>query len=514
MREPNLVIGTAPYDAEAITAADGAFAVTLIPGEYLLTVKADHYLTQEYGQRVFGGKGKRIIVRAGESVGGVDLRLTKSGTISGTVVDAAGAPMAKVAVQAFVREYVLRDDMHWRLSGTSLSLTDDQGRYSLRDLNPDNYYVRAFVQTNPLLREATQAGVRTAPREGYLPRFYPDTADPAAAGVIRVPPAGEIHGIQVTVRSTFSASLSGTVVLPAEAPGVGNNTTGAAQGPAVFTSQIALIPVGLHDVSETRAVYATSDDGTFRFGNLLPGEYRIIAASDPAGRLLSVVQSVDIQPGRNSEVTLALQPALDVAGRLIVDGQAPAAFDPAKVLVGLTLVGDYTRFDDIRRDVLAPANPDGTFVIRGVIPGAQYTLSISSRGNESPYVSRVLYGAWDAWPVPMTISKGAPPISVHVGFGRGWVEATVVDGKQPIEGAQVVLTSVDHPPRYAAAVTDREGKVRLPSETPGQYELFAWESAKYGDWLDPDFMSAFAGKGKRIVIEAGKSASEVIQVLD
>ncbi|HEX4996771.1 MAG TPA: carboxypeptidase-like regulatory domain-containing protein, partial [Terriglobia bacterium] len=186
------------------TAADGTFRFTgLTAGDYTLAVTADRYLPQEYGQRVPGGRARVLTVQANENVGGADFQLTRLGIIAGTVVDATGAPMARVRIQVYVKGRSTSESPNGNWARIGNSVTDSQGRYRLDNLRPGDYYVSVFPQSTS-----------AAP---YVPLFHPGASDIESATPIVVPAAGELNGIDFRVSATKPAEITGKVTLPGAA---------------------------------------------------------------------------------------------------------------------------------------------------------------------------------------------------------------------------------------------------------------------------------------------------------
>src|SRR5262245_40161091 len=68
----------------AFTDAQGKFAFrNLAAGSYRLTFSANGYVRQEYGQRVFPGRGVEIRLVAGQAMKDVVAEVTPTGSISG-----------------------------------------------------------------------------------------------------------------------------------------------------------------------------------------------------------------------------------------------------------------------------------------------------------------------------------------------------------------------------------------------------------------------------------------------
>ena len=95
----------------------------------------------------------------------------------------------------------------------------------------------------------------------------------------------------------------------------------------------------------------------------------------------------------------------------------------------------------------------------------------------------------------------APPITVILGLANGQVSGAVTAEKpESIQGATVVLvpeaSKRQQPVAYRTSTLDQYGKFHLTGVPPGEYKLFAWDAVEPGQWMDPDFLSAFESKGR------------------
>jgi hypothetical protein len=128
----------------AETANDGTYVFTDVPpGEYVVSVTLEQYLTQEHGQRTLSGKGTPIPILPGERLDGIDFQMVKAGVIVGTILDEDGFPKPGVQVQALTYDY--RNGQRVFKTVGSARTTDDSGGYRLYYLTPGDYYVTAQV---------------------------------------------------------------------------------------------------------------------------------------------------------------------------------------------------------------------------------------------------------------------------------------------------------------------------------------------------------------------------------
>src|SRR5205814_4073056 len=87
-----------------VTDRDGHFVFHgLEAGTYSLTATKPGYLDASFGRRTAGGASQSIVLQSGQPRGGSDIRLWRYATISGTVTDEDGEPVANIQVKIVKR---------------------------------------------------------------------------------------------------------------------------------------------------------------------------------------------------------------------------------------------------------------------------------------------------------------------------------------------------------------------------------------------------------------------------
>jgi hypothetical protein len=524
------------------TANDGTFTIIdLPPGDYRITVTMDHYIEQEFGQRVVGGRGKPVTVHAGARHEAVNFRLTRSSVIGGTVLDPAGSPMANAEVQAFV--YVYGADG----SGRNLEevgdtgRTDSLGKYRLQDLTPGEYLVTA---RQSVLNRAASAGMRgggpgagvgrgnaaaaarssaipTSYREIFVPVFYPGVDDPDQAAAVSVPPGADVHGIDFTLAPTTASRLIGVVLPPKN--GAKQTSSPEPSGVDVFLIPLAFGGVsapsgfgGFLDEELTRRSTATAGNGSFQFFGIVPGSYRVVAVGGEPENPATAIRDIDIRPGTTPELTLELRQGVDIAGQIYADGRTPPDFKVEQLTVMLELTPEL-RHNPRLRGVLTKVNADGSFVLRNAVPGARYRVRVgnAARGRASSSLVGARYGEADPLSAPIIAREGAMPLEIIVGFAFGRVEATVVNDRTPQQDITTALIPRNRARHdlYRVQQSDARGKVSFDNVPAGDYEIYAWEDVRQSHWFDPRFMKTVEDKGLAIHVDGSGTSSEIVPMI-
>src|SRR5262245_21035748 len=152
--------------------AGGRFIFTnLVPGRYRLFLTEDGFIRQEYGQRSPATPGVPITVTSGQQVRNVVFRLDPAPTITGSVLDDNGNPVADILVTAERRTYDFRGRPG--LTTVASATTDDRGAYRIFWIDPGEYFVRAgYAPVRKLDRD------NGPPRATYAPVYFGGVTDP------------------------------------------------------------------------------------------------------------------------------------------------------------------------------------------------------------------------------------------------------------------------------------------------------------------------------------------------
>jgi hypothetical protein len=431
---------------------DGRFEFTDLPvGQYLLEASAEGYLFGGVGRYTPGDFGVSFDLDARERLADFLVKLWLASTISGVIRDENGDPVVQAAVRPLEADYQ-GGIRFWTAGRNSLvmpSLTDDRGMYRLTGLMPGEYILAVSgAGRGPLAR----------PREGpVLETTYSGGARTAAdAAVITLAPGEQRSGVDVQVLFGNPAArfpVSGRVV-----------------GPSSIAASLTVRLVGAQSANQMAASFeeltaATSADGTFSFGAVPAGEYRLLAWRFPEAPKGSasvtaegIASSVGIARGQPlppvssdptwffdqplevtrpmTDLQVALQPAARIQGRVIFEGagRRPAAEELPRIPVHVMPALGRTLGTVPGSRIEA----DGTFVTPGLPPG--------------------LYGFWIR-----------PDFGGRVEMSSWRVKSVTVDGRplvgRPIEvdtsDLNVTVTFTEHRPgRLTGRVLDPAGMPR------------------------------------------------------
>lgn len=518
-----------------ITDSQGRFVFGGIePGSYRLIFSATGYAKQDYGQRVLGGAGSPIALSAGETKGDIVMRLTPVSALSGRLLNNRVRPLAGVPVQLFRFSYDQTARRQIQIVASTQS--DDRGDYRFYFLSPGRYYLKAGNETS--LAADSMQSVRpfdqsylSANRipQNYALTYYRDAADVNAAAAIDLQPGADLSGIDLFLGLQRTYRVRGRVI---------DSMTG--QPPK--TPQIFLRPQSSDFVNSIGAVVSASNyraaDGTFEIPAVAPGRYTLdvevmnvtnrpidMAALSPAERnvyleTMRVEQLARPKGSSPIEVTNADIDGLDVAvgatslisGRIHLENPASSARAPLNDLV-VQLNPAAAGPPGSSNQQAGAVKSDGTFSIEGV-PMGEYDLSVVGL-PPGFYLKGARMAQADVLNAPMPISgTESSTLDIVISPNAGEISGNVNDSRgRPAPGVQVVLIPDENRYRtelFRPVTSDASGHFSIPSITPGNYKLVAWEVIESYGFFDPELIKQAEENGKSI--QVGESSNQTVRV--
>jgi hypothetical protein len=340
-----------------------------------------------------GELGTAVSLADGAHMVDITITLLRGAVISGILRAPDGRPAANVGVEAAVAQ-----PRGPRFTAT----TDDRGVYRFFGLPGGDYLVSSWLvstfspgeqSTSVTVRDVdaalaalerrfstgraigskiggamtaraapTSADATTMPRLRPLqvaPTFYPGTIDRSQAMPIAVAPAEIRDNVDFQFVLAGTVDVSGIVRLSDGRPAAG-----------------AIVSVGIGRTT------ASAADGTFRIAGVSPGHQTIgarltafsaamaagrpidtatLQASAATGTALWAADEVDVPANGLTNVDVMLRPGMTLAGRVVFDlspGARPASF--ATVRLRIEAAGVTTP---------PVVRPDGSFDVRGIVPG-------------------------------------------------------------------------------------------------------------------------------------------------
>jgi hypothetical protein len=498
---------TGGFSVFYVTDEQGHFLFENVPpGSYDLQASRNGYVDAEYGQKKPGAPGAILTLASGQRVTDLIFKLAHTAAISGHVFDEDGEPIVKAAVITYRASK--RQGREQENSDEPI-LTNDLGEFRIFGLAPGRYYIAVnYRREEPFQRNAPAPNQKL--NTGYLPSYYPDTSDPAKAQAISVGPGDEIRSVDFFLRATHLVTVRGRVI-----NAISGNSTG--------TGRISLNP---QSPGLTQALQGLDDnfllkDGSFVLRNVPPGSYDLTASyrsseSDDwhiARRQLEVGNS-DVEG-----VTITISRGTDIPGRLM--WESVPARDPGDLRIRLQALGEeqlYFAESTVRQD--------GTFHLKNVPEGSYRPVVYLDSREENFFLKSARYGTATVTDAGFTVQIGADAsLELTLSSHPAQLSGVVLDADSVLAAGATVVLIPDPPHRgivelYKSTTTDQNGRFFMAGLTPGDYELFGWDSVgeseeEYGaDWFDPEWLKPYETKGESVHLEEADQKSIDLKLIE
>ena len=503
--------GGLPSVRSVITDDSGMFTFSRLPaGTFTITAKKPAHLQAAYGSMKPGRPGTPIVLAAGQRLA-VSMTMFKGAAISGALRDSNGLPVAGVSVSAVdLRNVGGPSDPPRPGTPPASVVSDDRGVYRFYGLMPGEYLIsalpspgsdgeigtRSAAELDGVLSALTQrqkgfapGGSTTSqqtpipppPSVGFAPIFFPGTAWHTEAAAIRVGAGEERDGVNFEVSHVRVGSIKGMV-----SGDVAN--LAAVELSLIIASQRVFGNISTMGITST----PPNARGEFTFGNMPPGQYRIIARARRGA-----AEAAAVDRSERSFSTSGATPAAPVAGappQPNVDQLFAIADVEVRgqdiVGLGLQLQNGGTLAGKLVFDAAkAPVPTDLSAIrIQMTMSGGSYTsLSNGTRvGNALSQVNAVVPAADGTF---RFIGIGAGPYAIAcqlpADLANVWkLRSAMVDGRDlldaPFEGPAIQMTGVTL--TLSDKRTELAGTLQSPAGQPAtEYYVIAF-SAERSHW--------------------------------
>jgi len=400
---------------------------------------------------------KPLVLAGGDSVDDAVVRLIPHGVVAGRVIDRDGDPVTRVTVEAIQAHYQ-GGARRYVVAGSAI--TNDLGEYRIFGLTPGTYFLGGMYHSE------------TGDAAGY----YPGSLQASQAVAIHVPAGNELHGLDLTLSDLHTVKLRGVIQAPPGLP---------LRGVTITAAPCDSGPLGRVSTS------VRSPDGGFELIGVGPGCHILAADSFYAGKRYSARITVTVGEANIESLQVSLLPPIHVVGRIHTESG------------GLPKTGPiFVNLESRSSEVTATGSPaeDGTLNIDNVVPE---TYEISAALPEGYYLKSVRFGSIDVLQSGLDLSRGdASRLDMEISADGGRIDGSVGEAEdQPAPGARILLAEAERSPRRSqTTIADSKGAFRFAGIAPGDYRLYAFQSADLDAIQDPAYLKRFEDRGKLISI--------------
>jgi hypothetical protein len=488
------------------TTPAGEFAFGGLPaGQYRVTTSLAGYLDGAYGRDRLADPPPPFALGARQQMSGLVVVMARAARISGRVVDEDGTPLMGLVVRAFtaIGQPAPRAP---RLAVAASATTDRDGRYRMGGLPAGEYVVGTSRSMPQMALTQIDAGVER--HVVFLDVYHPATVRVSDAARVAVRAGDDRGGIDVVMRPTPAAPVSGSVAVGGAVPTavevelreVGSGAVAyraSASGTAEFV--VPAVPAGQYEMSALATVVPVSTPPASRaaFDPNTPG-VRIFYGSTTVvtDGAQPITVNVPTSPGGAIAIGLTFDAhtaTLPVAGQpyFISTLIGPAEGPFAKTWSGSATI-------DGRAGTMRLQNlPPGRYVISSALRrGAWLPKSASIDGREMLDLPFDIASGGEVT-ASITLSDDATDLSGPVRRSDG----------TPASRATVVVFSADRrywspgSGRVRVTFADTSGSYRVQGLPAGEYFITAMAAADPETaWTEPAALETLMASAQRVAL--------------
>jgi hypothetical protein len=156
-----------------------------------------------------------------------------------------------------------------------------------------------------------------------------------------------------------------------------------------------------------------------------------------------------------------------------------------------------------KNSAVAPVNPDGSFVLPDLAPGA-YRVGVMPM-PAGLYLKSILADSREVADSSIDFLSEAEvgPITIALSGDGGSINGSVT----PVVAGSIVSVAPDAMPgiqaQYKRTTVDATGHFRLDSLPPGKYRIYAWEGPDLPFIADSDYLKRFGDKSVVVEVKSG-----------
>jgi hypothetical protein len=430
------------------------------------------------------------------------------------VYDSDGEPVADVAVSLLRQGRNLGAPI---LTNYRTASTDDRGEYHISSIDPGQYYLRTTAT-----RLGRFGGPGTGDEAILVDQYYGGARDSKDAAPIHVGGGESLAGLDFRLVAEPAIEVRGQILgVPVESAPESQQAEsehfgglivshGGMGGPGI---RVTISPDEAGSLNGsgrwTQSIMAQDSEHRFQMPGLPAGRYRIEAVLEAGNKTYGASQVLDLH-ANSGEIALTLAPAVDLAGTLRVEGQAPPAEAGVVRLNGAAAARQgglrvrLARPGSGRNSVTANVGADGKFSLPQIVSG-DWQLSVTP--VPPGFLKSARLGDKDVRFSTFEIgSNTETPLNIVVSMNTATVEGEI-DTEGDSRRAGVVIAPVGpyhNLARYYYGTTANDkGKFHISGIAPGKYKIFAVEKMAPASFRTPEAADQLDELGEVIELAEG-----------
>jgi protocatechuate 3,4-dioxygenase beta subunit len=443
---------------------DGYYRIVDVPpGNYVVTPLAPAYVSLD--QSSARGRGKLLLLAAGENVEGIDFSLERGGVITGKVTDSDGRAVVEMRLTIVPADQTNQPGQRTAPPAVPNSFqTDDRGVYRIYGIPEGRYKIfagEADENPNPT------SGPGRVP---YKRTFHPDATDPKDAGIVEVSEGSETIDIDIRLGQSLPRfAVSGRVV-------------DGETGKPLPGLRVGLRRVRNDGFANMNFPVASNSQGEFRLENATPGKYAVQVLAMPGSEVRADPVTLEVVDQDVTGIVVKTSAGLSVSGTVVVDGKSDPSIlaKLSQLRLRVYVYSDRTVSGGYGQSL--PLGADGSFRMGGLGPGSA-NFSLASLDNAPLTDFAILRVERDGVVLPRGVEIKAGEqvtgVKIVLRYGTGSIRGEVKLENGPLpEGARISVwirkpgeTAANPRSNARQSNVDSRGHFLIEGVSAGDYEL-------------------------------------------
>ncbi|MBA2527375.1 MAG: carboxypeptidase regulatory-like domain-containing protein [Pyrinomonadaceae bacterium] len=446
------------------------------------------------------------------------VRVRRGGAISGKVTYADGDPAINTSITILRKKEGKWVSVYVGGPSTDRTHTDERGVYRVSGLSPGEYLVGAAEEKMGIELSARDDadGGRMLNRALLTTTYFDAATNLAGATVLIVSAGAEEKEINITLAERAVHSISGVVTLKGERP------IARARISLRRTDEESILGSNLEE-----PVTNTDVQGRFTLEEVQDGNYRITvtpardnypmygefptapqAKSDGGQSFAPKNLELTVAGADLSDIMIEVSSGSRISGSVAVEGGKPLP----RTLFVYPEAGGVGGQVQLSRP--ARAQPDGTFALDGLPPGAIYLRAMVAQDNKY-FTKSVTLGKTDLLRESLLVKEGEDVSNVRIVISADTAHLSgrilASDGKSPERGVWILLVPADLNLQKPISgriygITNADGGFSV-SGAPGDYLAIVMRPGESAYQLTTDALRSRTTNARRLTLQPGENTS-------